>query len=91
MVVLNSEIDEASRGADGGLAEGCVADTKHPKLSGQAIQILVDAVKVGIGGASGQRRSDRIQRRRIFRHGFQIWVQQNGVDVGELSECTEEG
>jgi len=89
-MVFNGEFDEASRGADGGLAKGCVADTQHPKLGGQAIEVQADAVKVSIGGAVCQRRSDRILRSRILWHGFLIRVQQNGVDIGELSKGTEE-
>ena len=90
MVVLDSPLGVAGGTPNGRFAERGVTHTEHPKLGGQAIQVQANAVKVGIGGASRQRRSDCVLRSCVLRHGFLIWVQQNGVDAGQLSESSEE-
>ena len=90
-MVFNGEFDEASRGADGGLAQGRVADTQHPKLGGQAIEVQADAVKVSIGASSvPAQEATAYCAAAFYWHGFLIRVQQNGVDIGELSKGTEE-
>ena len=71
-MVLYGPLHVARGRADGWFAEGGVAHAEHAELSGQAIQVQADAVKVGIGGASSQGRSHCILRCGILRHGS--WV-----------------
>ena len=70
VVVLDSELDEASSRADGRIAKGGVAGAQHPKLGWQTVQVQADTVEVHVRGASRQRRGHCILRGCVFGNWF---------------------
>ena len=58
VMVIHGPLGVTSRASDGWHPECSIPHAQHSKLGGQAIQVQANAVKVGIGGASRQRRRD---------------------------------
>ena len=89
-MVLHCPLGVPSGTANAGRPKRGVAHAQHSKLGWQAVQIHTDTVEVGIGGAPSQGGSDGILGGSVLRDRLLQRIQQNGVDVGQLSEHSEE-
>ena len=69
-MVLNGPLGVAGGRPNGWLAKGGVADAEYAELSGQAIQIQADSIKIGVGGTPRKRGSNRILCRGVLRDGL---------------------
>ena len=90
VMVLHRPLGVASGTPNGGGVERGVAHAQHSKLRRQAIQVQTNAVEVSVGGAPRQRGSHRILCGRVLRDRLLERVQQDGVDVGQFPEHSEE-
>lgn len=91
MMVFNRPLGKASGVADGWTAQRRISHTQDTTLIRHAIQIETTAIKIVAGSAARKRRRSRVLRSGIFWHRLLHWIQQNGIDIGLLAECSEKG
>src|SRR5215831_3320882 len=90
-VVFNRPLGVGWGVPDGRFAQGCISDAEDTKLRGHPVKVGADAVEVKVRGASGQGRGDCVLRCGVVRHRFLTRIQQDGVDVRQFAEHSEEG
>ena len=70
------------------IAEDGIARTQHAKLGGHGGEIQADAVEIRVGGAMSEGGRDCVLWR--VRYRLTSWIQQDGVDIGQIPEHPQE-